>query len=55
LPEGGIVIAEHSSKKELSLPLTSLRLRKKYRYGDTSLTLYESIGKKAKIEEGERS
>lgn len=41
LTEDGIVIAEHSSKKTLSLPLMHLRLKKNYRYGDTALTLYE--------------
>jgi 16S rRNA (guanine966-N2)-methyltransferase len=39
--DGGVVVAEHSSKKELKLPLRNLKLKKKYRYGDTALTLYE--------------
>jgi 16S rRNA (guanine966-N2)-methyltransferase len=37
----GVVIAEHSSKKILSLQLRNLQLKKNYRYGDTALTLYE--------------
>lgn len=36
----GIVIAEHSSKKELSEHAGALGLKKRYRYGDTSLSLY---------------
>ena len=39
--EKGIVIAEHSSKREFRLPLDNLQLRKNYRYGDTALTVYE--------------
>lgn len=39
--ENGIIIAEHSSKHELALPLTNLQLKKNYRYGDTALTVYE--------------
>ena len=40
----GIVIAEHSAKKNLTCPLKNLKLRKNYRYGDTALTLYEYAG-----------
>ncbi|HMK61953.1 MAG TPA: 16S rRNA (guanine(966)-N(2))-methyltransferase RsmD [Dissulfurispiraceae bacterium] len=39
LKEGGIVIAEHSSKTALP-SFQNLVLQKKYRYGDTALTLY---------------
>jgi 16S rRNA (guanine966-N2)-methyltransferase len=42
LADGGVVIAEHSSKKIITLPLKTLKLKKNYRYGDTTLTLYES-------------
>ena len=38
--EGGIVIAEHSSKRELGEQAGALALKKKYKYGDTSLSLY---------------
>jgi 16S rRNA (guanine966-N2)-methyltransferase len=41
IAENGIVIAEHSSKKTLSLPLMNLGVKKNYRYGDTALTLFE--------------
>lgn len=46
LGDNGIVIAEHSSKKELLSEIGSLKLVKTYKYGDTSLTLYrkEAIG-----------
>jgi 16S rRNA (guanine966-N2)-methyltransferase len=43
LADEGVVIAEHSSKKTLALPLRNLKLKKNYRYGDTTLTLYESL------------
>ena len=43
LADDGIVIVEHSSKKALSFPLTNLKWKKNYRYGDASLTLYEYI------------
>ena len=41
LGENGIVIAEHSSRREPALNLSNLRFRKTYRYGDTALTVYE--------------
>ena len=41
LTDGGILIAEHASRKSLSLPLRNLRMKKNYRYGDTALTLFE--------------
>jgi 16S rRNA (guanine966-N2)-methyltransferase len=41
LRDGGIVIAEHASRKSLSLPLQNLKMKKNYRYGDTALTLFE--------------
>jgi 16S rRNA (guanine(966)-N(2))-methyltransferase RsmD len=41
LTDGGIVIAEHASRKSLSLPLRNLKIKKNYRYGDTALTLFE--------------
>lgn len=40
LREGGMVIAEHLSKKRLPDECGSLRLRRSYRYGDTALSLY---------------
>ncbi|HTZ17188.1 MAG TPA: 16S rRNA (guanine(966)-N(2))-methyltransferase RsmD [Dissulfurispiraceae bacterium] len=55
LAEDGIVIIEHSSKKTLSLPLTKLRQKKNYRYGDTALTLYVNSGEKSIPQEGEHS
>jgi len=42
MSDNGVVIAEHSSKKTLSLPLLNLSLKKNYRYGDTALTLFEA-------------
>ncbi len=42
IANGGVVVAEHSSKKDLS-SLNHLKIRKKYRYGDTALTLYEYV------------
>ncbi|NTU43691.1 MAG: 16S rRNA (guanine(966)-N(2))-methyltransferase RsmD [Nitrospirales bacterium] len=36
----GIVILEHSSKKTMPLSDGSLELKKTYKYGDTSLSLY---------------
>lgn len=41
LRDNGIVIAEHSSKKSMPLAIGSLKLKKTYKYGDTSLTLYK--------------
>jgi 16S rRNA (guanine966-N2)-methyltransferase len=41
LADGGLVLAEHASKKNLSAPLKHLRVKKNYRYGDTALTLFE--------------
>jgi 16S rRNA (guanine(966)-N(2))-methyltransferase RsmD len=41
LVDNGIVIAEHSSKKVLLQEIGRLRFQKKYKYGDTSLTLYK--------------
>jgi 16S rRNA (guanine(966)-N(2))-methyltransferase RsmD len=41
LSDGGIVVAEHSSKKNIRLPLKNLSFKKNYRYGDTALTLLE--------------
>ena len=39
--EDGIIIAEHSSRKELLENFGELTLKKKYKYGDTSLSLYK--------------
>lgn len=39
--EDGIVIAEHSSKRELGERAGELALKKKYKYGDTALSLYK--------------
>ncbi len=39
--ENGVVIAEHSSKRALSLFMINLQPRKSYKYGDTALTVYE--------------
>lgn len=41
LVDNGIVIAEHSSKKVLLQEIGRLRFQKKYKYGDTSLSLYK--------------
>jgi 16S rRNA (guanine(966)-N(2))-methyltransferase RsmD len=41
LANGGIVVAEHSSKKNLKLLFQNLRQKKNYRYGDTALTLFD--------------
>lgn len=38
--DDGIVIAEHSSKKESAEQAGDLYLKKRYKYGDTSLSLY---------------
>ncbi|MBA4371658.1 MAG: 16S rRNA (guanine(966)-N(2))-methyltransferase RsmD [Thermodesulfovibrio sp.] len=44
LQEGGSVIIEHASKKPLDASgLTTLRLIKSYRYGDTMLTRYRKV------------
>ena len=40
LAEGGIVIAEHFSKRLLPDAFNGLRIKKRYRYGDTTLSLY---------------
>lgn len=39
--EGGIVIAEHSSRTTLPGRAGMLRLKKSYQYGDTVLTIYQ--------------
>jgi len=36
----GVVIAEHSSRNAMPEEIACLRLKKQYRYGDTSLSLY---------------
>lgn len=40
LKESGVVIVEHSSRKEPPEAVKRLKAVKKYRYGDTMLTLY---------------
>lgn len=40
LKDEGIVVAEHSSKKILPPEIGSLKLKKIYKYGDTSLSVY---------------
>ncbi|MBN2655183.1 MAG: 16S rRNA (guanine(966)-N(2))-methyltransferase RsmD [Nitrospirae bacterium] len=40
LAENAVVIAEHSSKKEMPEQKLCLKLKKRYKYGDTSLSLY---------------
>lgn len=40
LKDEGIVVAEHSSKKILPSEIGSLKLKKIYKYGDTSLSVY---------------
>ncbi|MCI0468971.1 MAG: 16S rRNA (guanine(966)-N(2))-methyltransferase RsmD, partial [Nitrospirae bacterium] len=42
LKEGGLAVAEHSSKKKVPSDFGGLRLKKSYRYGDTTLTTYET-------------
>ena len=39
--EDGIIIAEHSSRRELGEQAGELALKKKYKYGDTALSLYK--------------
>lgn len=41
LKEGGLIIAEHFSKKILPDKINGLIMVRSYRYGDTSLTLYK--------------
>jgi 16S rRNA (guanine(966)-N(2))-methyltransferase RsmD len=41
LREGGVVIVEHFFKKELPEQVGFLALQKRYRYGDTMLSLYK--------------
>ncbi len=43
--EDGTIIAEHSSKRELGERAGELTLKKKYKYGDTSLSLYKKTVK----------
>lgn len=45
LSDNGLVIAEHSSKKTLPLTYRGLKLKKSYKYGDTSLTIFEKYRK----------
>ncbi|HXX53940.1 MAG TPA: 16S rRNA (guanine(966)-N(2))-methyltransferase RsmD [Thermodesulfovibrionales bacterium] len=40
LTHGGVVVVEHFSKKSLPQGIALLTLKKCYRYGDTSLTVY---------------
>lgn len=40
LKDNGVVIVEHNSKKIIPDNFVSLRLKKVYKYGDTSLSLY---------------
>jgi 16S rRNA G966 N2-methylase RsmD len=40
LKKGGLLMVEHASKGALPPEMPALRLVKKYRYGDTMLTLY---------------
>ncbi len=39
--EDGIIIAEHYSRRELGEQTGQLALKKKYKYGDTALSLYK--------------
>ncbi|HKN19037.1 MAG TPA: 16S rRNA (guanine(966)-N(2))-methyltransferase RsmD [Dissulfurispiraceae bacterium] len=39
--EEGIIIAEHSSRRELGEQAGELALKKKYKYGDTALSFYK--------------
>lgn len=41
--DGGIVIAEHLSKKRLPEEIGTLRQKKAYKYGDTMLTLFRKV------------
>jgi 16S rRNA G966 N2-methylase RsmD len=38
--EGGVVVVEHSSKTRIPEGVKLLTLKKRYKYGDTSLTVY---------------
>jgi len=40
LKEGGVVVVEHSSKMSIPEAINLLSLKKRYKYGDTSLTVY---------------
>lgn len=40
LEEEGVVVAEHSSKKKMPEGVNRLTLKKRYKYGDTSITVY---------------
>ena len=40
LHEGGVVVVEHFSKKSIPEAINLLSLKKRYKYGDTSLTVY---------------
>jgi 16S rRNA (guanine(966)-N(2))-methyltransferase RsmD len=42
LKRDGMVIVEHSSKRSMNDIYGGLQIRKRYRYGDTSLTTYKS-------------
>ena len=50
LKEGGVVVVEHFSKTSIPEGVKWLTLRKRYKYGDTSLTVY--ILKKGGPEQG---
>jgi 16S rRNA G966 N2-methylase RsmD len=41
--EDGVVVVEHFFKKTLPERTGSLELQKRYRYGDTTLTLYRKV------------
>ncbi len=43
LSEKGVVIAEHSSRRTMPDEKACFRLKKRYKYGDTSLSLYTKI------------
>jgi 16S rRNA (guanine(966)-N(2))-methyltransferase RsmD len=44
LSESGIVIVEHFFKKEIPETAGKLKIDRRYRYGDTMLTLYKKAG-----------
>ncbi len=44
LRQGGCLIVEHSAKTPLHDGLTRLKIIKRYRYGDTMLSLYRKEG-----------
>ena len=43
LNDDGIVLIEHFFKRKFSETIGSLKIHKRYRYGDTMLSLYRKV------------